>query len=103
VSPPFRVHPRAVADVEEIARYYVDVEPRIDLLDRFLVKVDAAFALIAEHPLLWRVVEPPNVRRAVLESPFNEYVVYYRATSRGTTVLRVLHGRRHPRSWKGPR
>jgi len=53
--------------------------------------------LITRHPRAFPLVRG-EVRRAVL--PVFPYLVYYVPEDDAVVVLRVLHGKRHPDTWR---
>lgn len=96
---PVRVRKRAHQQIVSIARYFDRERPGYGVL--FVDAVGGMLRLIEESPASFSAVaERPGVRRGVLASPFNKFVVYFHTSERGTTILAVLHGARHPDTWK---
>lgn len=86
----------AESDVESILAYYAEAGGP-DLEMRFIAELDAAFALVGEHPALGSLrlsyeVGIPELRHWTLES--FPYIVVYTVRAVVIHVLRVLHGRR---------
>jgi toxin ParE1/3/4 len=95
MSVPLIVRPEAEQDMAEARDWYE--AQRVGLGDEFLTAVDDVFARIRTFPELY-AVEYRGVRRAGTRR--FPYVVYYRIIADGLEVLAVLHGRRHPRTWR---
>jgi toxin ParE1/3/4 len=84
------VRPRARIDIDGIWEYIAeDSEAQADI---FVDRLAAKFKLLAGNPELGRLRDDlmPQLR----SFPFERYVIFYRATSLGIEVLRVLHGAR---------
>jgi toxin ParE1/3/4 len=60
--------------------------------DTLLVRIEAAFDMLAENPLAGRARDDlaPKIRSL----PVGNYIIFYLALSDGIEVVRVLHGRR---------
>ena len=88
---------RAIArrDVEEAREWYETHSPELE--SRFAAELAATLATILQHPRVFPVVRA-QVRRAAL--PVFPYLVYYLPRDEGLVILRVLHGKRHPDTWK---
>ncbi|MGC4070647.1 MAG: type II toxin-antitoxin system RelE/ParE family toxin [Polyangiaceae bacterium] len=88
-----RIRARAKQDVLDAAVWYEQRKP--DLGIQFVLEVDAAVSLILDNPLQFPIYDEP-ARRALL-SRF-PYAVYYQPAP--LVILRVLHLRRYPDTWK---
>ena len=88
---------RAVArrDVEEARDWYAAHSPELE--SRFAAELAATLDVILRHPRAFPVIQA-QVRRAAL--PVFPYLVYYLPEDDAVVVLRVLHGKRHPDTWK---
>ncbi len=95
MSLPLIVRPEAEQDLAEGRDWYE--RQREGLGDEFLAAVEVQFAHIRDWPESY-VAEYRGVRRARLRR--FPYVVYYRITGGSEEVLAVLHGGRHPRTWR---
>ena len=89
------VRSKAEEDLTEARDWYDD--QCAGLGQEFLIAVDEAFERIRQFPEIY-AAEYRNVRRARLRR--FPYVVYYRIVDEGLEVLAVLHGSRHPRTWR---
>jgi plasmid stabilization system protein ParE len=92
-----RLRYRAVArgDVEAARAWYAAHSPELE--SRFTAELDATLSTLLAHPRAFPVVRA-QVRRAAM--PVFPYLVYYLPESDAVVVLRVLHGKRHPDTWK---
>ena len=89
------VLPEAESDLAEAFAWCEEQRP--DLGRKFLDEVDAVFARIGKHPLVFPVVEDP-VRRGLLKRfPF---AVYFLPEVAAVKVYAVLHQRREPGIWR---
>ena len=61
----YRIHPLALGEYEEAARYYLS-EASNEVATGFVREVEMAIADIVSVPHRWRVVEAPDVRRFLL-------------------------------------
>jgi toxin ParE1/3/4 len=88
--PPVIVRPRARIDISEIWEYIAeDSEAQADI---FVDRLAAKFELLAGRPELGRTRDELILQ--LRSFPFERYIIFYRATSRGIEVIRVLHGAR---------
>lgn len=93
-----RLRPEAEQDVAEAALWYDANEPGLGA--QFVDQVQVTLNTIAEQPKAFTAVHK-TVRRALVKRfPFG---VFYQIDEDGVIVIAVLHGSRHPRSWKGRR
>ncbi len=88
---------RAVArrDVEEARAWYAAHSPELE--SRLAAELAATLATILQHPRAFPIVRA-RVRRAAL--PVFPYLVYYLPENDAVVILRILHGKRHPETWK---
>jgi plasmid stabilization system protein ParE len=90
-----RLRPEAEQDLLETALWYEANEPGLG--SRFLDQVQATLSDIANQPAAYTVVHA-SVRRALVKRfPFG---VFYTIEDDGAVVIAVLHGSRHPRTWR---
>jgi|SRR6185503_793589 len=92
-----RLTPLAAQDVAEVRQRYAEVSA--DLGARFEAALDSTFARLLAHPLAYPVVRG-KARRAVVGGTFGAYLVFYRLDGDDLVVLALIHGSRHPSSWK---
>ncbi|HEY3269390.1 MAG TPA: type II toxin-antitoxin system RelE/ParE family toxin [Armatimonadota bacterium] len=90
------IRPKARDDLRELAQYIAQDDP--DSALRFLSATEAAFALLLEMPQAGHVYrslrdELTGIRRLSVPG-FQMHVIFYRPTSNGLDVLRVLHSAR---------
>lgn len=88
---------RAVArrDVDEARKWYAVRSAELE--SRFAAELAATLETVVRHPVAFPRVKA-EVRRAVL--PVFPYLVYYLTEDDAVVVLRVLHGKRHPDTWR---
>lgn len=91
-----RVRPEAARDLTDAAVWYEARRPGLG--HRFLDEVAAAFAAIAEAPLMFPSMHRNTRRTFIRRFPFG---VYYRVEDSEIVVVAVMHASRHPRRWKG--
>jgi len=87
--------PAAKVDIHETREWYRKQSPALE--GRFAAAVADTIQSILEHPRAYQLVEP-DVRRAGLN--VFPYLVYYAVENDAVVVLAVLHGKRHPDTWK---
>jgi plasmid stabilization system protein ParE len=98
VTPRLFVRRAARADIAEPFRWY---EARsTGLGHEFLRAVRVAFAAIERAPEQFPVAVDDIRKVGLRRFP---YIVYYVVLRRGTSVIAVMHGRRHPRRWQSRR
>ena len=83
------IRPRALRDLAELWAYADDSESQADAFVSF---VDAKLQTLARNPLLGRL--RPELAADLRSFPVRQYVIFYRALSRGVEIVRVLHGAR---------
>jgi plasmid stabilization system protein ParE len=92
-------HPEALAEYNDAANFYFeDASPLIAA--SFVAEVEAAISKVLVTPKIWRVVEPPDVRRYLIHR--FPYALYYRWESHHNrvAVYAIMHLRREPGYWK---
>ena len=90
-----RLRKTARDEVEDAFEWYRGQSPKAAL--HFLVALDEALTLIRERPETFSVVTG-TLRRALLRRfPF---AVYFKIYERTVNVVGVVHGHRHPRTWR---
>lgn len=98
MTPRLFIRKAARADLAEACAWYEG--RRAGLGDEFLDAVSASLVRIEAQPQLFSIAVD-DIRMAPLRR--FPYVVYFVALPRHTSVLGVVHGRRHPRVWQGRR
>ena len=93
-----RILPQADRDIDDAADEYADAGG-LDLGLRFLGAVEQTWELLREFPLsgrecAWLDERLHGVRRTMVASPFEVYLVFYRVDDDAVEVVRVLHGSR---------
>lgn len=90
-----RLRPEAEQDLLEAALWYEANEPGLG--GQFLDQVQATLAALADQPAAYAVGHN-SVRRALVRRfPFG---VFYMIEDDGALVIAILHGSRHPRTWR---
>ena len=64
--------------------------------DRFIVKLELLDARLAENPLLYQVLEPPDSRRRLTHR--FPYALLYRVLDNEVAVLACFHHHQRPRT-----
>jgi toxin ParE1/3/4 len=90
----YRVSANAERDLEEIFCYWAE-RASLEIADRIIEKISDRFWLLGEHPGAGKAAE--GVAAGVKCFPAGRYLIYYRATRRGTDILHVFHGAREQR------
>lgn len=85
---------RAARELEEQYSWY-DFQRR-GLGDEYFASASATFAAVQDNPAMYPLVRPKIRRASMGRFP---YGVFYAVSSDAVTVLALVHGRRHPRSW----
>ena len=96
----FRFESGAREEYQEAIRYYAAeaIDPKV--ARRFVTAFESAVSTICSTPELWRIAEPPDLRRYVLRRfPF---VLYYRflAVENMVVIYAVMHTSRKPGYWR---
>jgi len=90
----YRVSENAERDLEEIFLYWAE-RASLEIADRIIDKITDRFWLLGEHPDMGKSAE--GIAAGVKCFPAGKYLIYYRATRRGTDILHVFHGARERR------
>ena len=100
MSVAYQFEPDARVEYHEAIRYYAMESRDAGVASRFVTAVESAVETICAAPALWRVVEPPDVRRYVLRRfPFVLYYRYQRAEEL-IRILAIMHASRQPGYWR---
>ncbi len=89
-SDEFKLAPRARKDMEAVWLYSL-TEWGAEQADRYIDDLTAAFELLTNNPKTGRPCE--MIRARYRKYPVIRHVVYYRETSYGIKIMRVLHDR----------
>jgi plasmid stabilization system protein ParE len=92
---PFRIMPRASADIDEIWTYIAQDNPAA--ADRVEQKLHDAMHLLADFPGMGHVRDDVDDPRYRFWSVF-DYVIVYRPDRKPMEVMRVIHGMRDMRA-----
>ena len=91
--------PEARAEYHAAIRYYATEAEQAGVAARFVAAIESALVAICAVPEMWRVVEPPDLRRYVLQRfPFVLYY-QYRSAEDVVVVYAVMHTSRQPGYW----
>jgi toxin ParE1/3/4 len=85
----YGVSVNAERDLEEIFSYWAE-RASLEIADRIIDKDTDRFWLLGEHPGARKASE--GIAAGVKCFPAGKYLIYYRATRRGTDILHVFHG-----------
>lgn len=91
MSAQFRLTKPAIQDIEQIAEYIAN-QSGFDRADRFLNKLDAKFAKIAQFPNLGR--QRNEILPDLRSLPINNYLILYMVIGEEVEILRVISGYR---------
>ncbi len=89
----FRLSPEAEGDLEQIWLHTFDVWG-LEQANRYADELVEAFARLARDPFIG--VACAEIREGYRRSGSAQHMIYYRLTSYGIAVIRVLHGRMNP-------
>jgi len=85
---------QAIVDIEEITSYIADHNESASL--RFLDALESSFQFLEQFPRSGRVCrfrDPRLVEVRKRQVPgFKKYLIYYRPTTDGVEILRIIHG-----------
>lgn len=81
---------QAEQDLDEI--WLAIAEDHPDAADRMIDRITDAIILLAGQPLMGR--ERPELAPNLRSFPVGNYVIFYRPTTDGVGIARVLHGSR---------
>lgn len=90
-----QVTPEAEADINQAYAWYEQTDAGLG--DRFVQALQKTLVAVAKHPGAFRAVRGP-LRRALIDR--FPYSVFYLYDDRIVVVIRCLHARRDPTSWK---
>lgn len=90
----YRVTKQAEQDLDDIYGYWAR-RASAEIADRLIDSIVDRFWLLGEHPEAGRPSE--EIAAGVKCFPAGKYLIYYRATRRGTDILHVFHGARDQR------
>lgn len=80
----------ARADLREIARHYAKVNP--DYGRRVIEQIRQQCRQLGRFPELGRTRD--ELANGLRSFPTRPYVIFYKPTTRGATIVRVIHGSR---------
>lgn len=84
----YRLSPAAERDLESIWRY-TRREWSLEQADRYIDILEAAFAQLAEPPKTAPACD--HIRQGYRRRSVERHMVYFRITSFGVAIIRVLH------------
>lgn len=87
----YNLSPQAVQDMDALVEFYGETYP--DYGVRLVRELIAQFKRVGRFPGLGKPADDllPGLRK----SPVRDVIVYFRRSSSGTEILRVIHGARH--------
>jgi toxin ParE1/3/4 len=88
----FRLTEPAIQDIEQIADY-IARQSGLDRADRFLNKLDAKFAKIAQFPNLGR--QRDEILPGLRSLPMDNYLILYMVMGEDVEIFRVVSGYRN--------
>ncbi len=91
MTPQVRLTEPAIRDIEQIADY-IACESGLAQADRFLTRLDAKFAKIAQFSNLGR--QRSEVLPGLRSLPMDQYLILYIPANQGVDILRVVSGYR---------
>ena len=80
----------ARADLREVARYYAKVNP--DFGRRIIQQIRQRCRQLGRFPKMGRTRD--ELAEGLRSFPTRPYVVFYKPTTRGVMIVRVIHGSR---------
>ena len=86
----YRISANARSDLEDIWVFIAQDNP--EAADRLIRAVVSRFRLLASMPDMGRTRE--ELAKDLRSLPVGNYVIFYRRTTEGVEVVRVLHGAR---------
>ena len=86
----YRLAPRAIVDLEEIADYVAAENPKA--ASRLLAAIERRVEQLASQP--WSGVARDDVAPGIRHLVAGRYLALYRVTDDDVVILRILHGRR---------
>ena len=91
----YELHPEALAEYEEAARYYAGCQEGLEL--RFIASVEAAIRQVAGAPERWRLIAQ-DVRRCLAK--VFPYAILYTIEPEYVLIIAVMHCHREPGYWR---
>jgi toxin ParE1/3/4 len=91
MTPKFRLTEPAIQDIEQIVDY-IARQSGLDIADRFLSKIDAKFAKIAQFPNLGR--QRDEILPGLRSLPMDNYLILYMPIGQDIEIFRVVRGYR---------
>ena len=91
----YELHPEALDEFEDAARYYAGCQDGLEL--RFIACVESAFRQASEAPMRWRIFEQ-DVRRCLVH--VFQYAVLYSIEYDYVLIIAVMHCSREPGYWR---
>lgn len=91
MSAQFRLTKPAIQDIEQITDYIAN-QSGFDQADRFLNKLDAKFAKIAQFPNLGR--QRDEILPGLRSIPIDKYLILYMVIEQDVEIFRVVNGYR---------
>ncbi len=86
----FRLSPKAKEDMEAVW-FYTFSKWGEQQSERYIDDLTGAFILLVENPKAGKACD--NVRAGYRKYPVIRHVIYYRETSYGIEIIRILHDR----------
>ena len=88
--PAYHIRPRAAQDLDDIRLYIAQDSPiaALNTMERF----HEVFRRIAQFPMMGRA--RPELAAQLRSFPVGNYLIFYRPTSGGVDISRILHGSR---------
>lgn len=88
--------PLVIRDLIELATYIA--EDNLDASDRFLAAAEETFKQLAKMPGMGKLSQFSNLNLADVRQQavkgFRNHLIFYRPTTSGVEILRVIHGAR---------
>jgi toxin ParE1/3/4 len=86
----FRLLPRAIADIESIARTIAKENP--PAAEAWITSIENKCRLLADNPEMGPARD--DIRAGMRIVPAGNYLIFYRVSGHNVDVVRVLHGAR---------
>lgn len=84
----YRLHPKAIEDLESIYLYSTR-EFGIKRTEDYILAIDTSFQHLADDPLISRKCD--YVRQGLRAFNIGSHVIFFKMTNYGIAVIRVLH------------
>jgi len=88
----FRISRGAARELDQIWLFIA--RDNVDAANRLVTQLAGRFRLLATSPKIGRSCN--EFKSGLRSSPLGSYVIYYRQTREGVSILHVLHGARDP-------